>query len=42
MEAIKALQQSQSSQVSANQIDNIRRMLLAMVEDVRAVVIKLS
>jgi len=42
MEAIKALQQSQSSQVSANQIDNIRRMLLAMVEDVRAVVIKLA
>jgi GTP pyrophosphokinase len=42
MEAIKALQQTQSSQVSANQIDNIRRMLLAMVEDVRAVVIKLA
>ncbi len=42
MEAIKALQQSQSNQVSANQIDNIRRMLLAMVDDVRAVVIKLA
>ena len=42
MEAIKALNQSQSSQVSANQIDNVRRMLLAMVEDVRAVVIKLA
>ncbi|ARD44975.1 GTP diphosphokinase [Colwellia sp. PAMC 21821] len=42
MEAIKALHQSQSSQVSANQIDNVRRMLLAMVEDVRAVVIKLA
>lgn len=42
MEAIKALQQSKSHQVSANQIDNIRRMLLAMVEDVRAVVIKLA
>lgn len=42
MEAIKALQQSQSNKVSANQIDNIRRMLLAMVEDVRAVVIKLA
>ena len=42
MEAIKALQHSQSKQVSANQIDNIRRMLLAMVEDVRAVVIKLA
>ncbi|SEK72164.1 GTP pyrophosphokinase [Colwellia chukchiensis] len=42
MEAIKALQQSQASHVSSNQIDNIRRMLLAMVEDVRAVVIKLA
>ena len=41
MEAIKALQQSQSNQVSAGQVDNIRRMLLAMVDDVRAVVIKL-
>jgi len=42
MEAIKALQQSQSTQVSAGQVDNIRRMLLAMVDDVRAVVIKLA
>lgn len=42
MDAIKALQQTQSSKVSENQIDNIRRMLLAMVEDVRAVVIKLA
>lgn len=42
MEAFKALQQTQSSHVSANQIDNVRRMLLAMVEDVRAVVIKLA
>lgn len=42
MEAIKALQQSQTKQASANQIDNIRRMLLAMVDDVRAVVIKLA
>jgi len=42
MEAIKALQQNQSNQVAVNQIDNIRRMLLAMVEDVRAVVIKLA
>ena len=42
MEAIKALNQSQSSRVSANQVDNVRRMLLAMVEDVRAVVIKLA
>jgi GTP pyrophosphokinase len=42
MEAIKALQQSQSNKVSVNQVDNIRKMLLAMVEDVRAVVIKLA
>ncbi|WDE06378.1 GTP diphosphokinase [Thalassomonas viridans] len=42
MEAIKALQQTQSNPLAVNQIDNIRRMLLAMVEDVRAVVIKLA
>jgi len=42
MQAIKALQQSQTSQVAANQVDNIRKMLLAMVDDVRAVVIKLA
>jgi len=42
MQAIKALQQSQSNKVSVNQVDNIRKMLLAMVEDVRAVVIKLA
>ncbi len=42
MAAIKALQQSSNSQVGVNQIDNIRKMLLAMVEDVRAVVIKLA
>ncbi len=38
MAAIKGLRQ----QSSAGNIDNIRRMLLAMVEDVRAVVIKLA
>jgi len=38
MEAIKGLRQ----QNSTGNIDNIRRMLLAMVEDVRAVVIKLA
>jgi len=38
MEAIKGLRQQSSS----SNIDNIRRMLLAMVEDVRAVVIKLA
>lgn len=42
MAAIKALQQTQSNRVAVNQIDNIRKMLLAMVEDVRAVVIKLA
>lgn len=42
MAAIKALQQTQTNQVATNQIDNIRKMLLAMVEDVRAVVIKLA
>jgi GTP pyrophosphokinase len=42
MEAIKALGQTKSNQVNAHQVDNIRRMLLAMVEDVRAVVIKLA
>ncbi len=38
MAAIKGLRQ----QGSAGNVDNIRRMLLAMVEDVRAVVIKLA
>jgi GTP pyrophosphokinase len=42
MDAIKALQQGQSNQVSVNQVDNIRKMLVAMVDDVRAVVIKLA
>jgi len=42
MDAIRTLQQTHSSNVAANQIDNIRKMLLAMVEDVRAVVIKLA
>ncbi|GLX79423.1 GTP pyrophosphokinase [Thalassotalea insulae] len=42
MDAIKTLQQGQRSKVSENQVDNIRRMLLAMVEDVRSVVIKLA
>jgi len=38
MAAIKGLRQ----QSSAGNVDNLRRMLLAMVEDVRAVVIKLA
>lgn len=47
MEAIKVLQQNNAKKkvlpsVSANQVDNIRKMLLAMVDDVRAVVIKLA
>jgi GTP pyrophosphokinase len=42
MQAIKALQQGQSNRVSANQVDNIRKMLVAMVDDVRSVVIKLA
>lgn len=42
MEAIRFLQSLNSGEVSDNQIDNVRRMLLAMVEDVRAVVIKLA
>jgi len=47
MEAIKTLQHNPSkknlaSNISSNQVDNIRKMLLAMVDDVRAVVIKLA
>ena len=49
MAAIKGLGQpstnsssSPSAALSSNKVDNIRRMLLAMVEDVRAVVIKLA
>ncbi|WP_144210341.1 GTP diphosphokinase [Shewanella donghaensis] len=42
MEAIGALKVSQDSRAAEPQIDNIRKMLLAMVEDVRAVVIKLA
>ena len=47
MEVIKTLQHNPSkknlvSNISANQVDNMRKMLLAMVDDVRAVVIKLA
>ncbi len=42
MEAIRFLQNLNSGDVSDSQIDNVRRMLLAMVDDVRAVVIKLA
>ncbi|GGE75832.1 GTP diphosphokinase [Shewanella carassii] len=42
MDAIGALKVGNDSRSSEPQIDNIRKMLLAMVEDVRAVVIKLA
>jgi len=43
MEGIRSLHGSEDhDQLSDSQIDNLRRMLLAMVEDVRAVVIKLA
>lgn len=42
MEAIRSLQHVQSDNSSEVQVDRVRRMLLAMVEDVRAVVIKLA
>jgi len=42
MEGIRALQNQGSTKIAASQVDNLRHMLLAMVEDVRAVVIKLA
>ncbi|ART80084.1 GTP diphosphokinase [Oceanisphaera avium] len=42
MEAIRSLQHVHSDKSSEAQVDKVRRMLLAMVEDVRAVVIKLA
>jgi GTP pyrophosphokinase len=42
MAAIKALRQQGQQAQNEHNIDNIRRMLLAMVDDVRAVVIKLA
>ena len=42
MEAIRFIQTINSGNASEEQVDRIRRMLLAMVEDVRAVVIKLA
>lgn len=41
MAAIRTLH-GEGRQLSAGQVDNLRRMLMAMVEDVRAVVIKLA
>ncbi|WP_018692380.1 GTP diphosphokinase [Algicola sagamiensis] len=42
MDAIRTIQQCHDARRSASQIDKLRHMLLAMVEDVRAVVIKLA
>ena len=42
MAAIKALRQDNTNVQTTQSVDNIRRMLLAMVDDVRAVVIKLA
>ncbi|TQV71576.1 GTP diphosphokinase [Aliikangiella marina] len=42
MDAIRSLQNDFSENNDANQIDNLRRMLLAMVDDVRVVLIKLA
>ena len=42
MQSISDLQHFQHGQPDGTQIDNVRRMLLSMVEDVRAVLIKLA
>lgn len=42
MEAIRSLQTLTSSNATEEQVDRVRRMLLAMVKDVRAVVVKLA
>lgn len=42
MEAIRSLQTLTSSNANEEQVDRVRRMLLAMVKDVRAVVVKLA
>ena len=42
MEAIRSLQTLTSDGATEEQVDRVRRMLLAMVKDVRAVVIKLA
>ncbi|QDP02006.1 GTP diphosphokinase [Thalassotalea sp. PS06] len=42
MDAIRSLQQPSGTHFASGQIDNLRKMLLSMVEDVRAVVIKLA
>ncbi|NPE72939.1 HD domain-containing protein, partial [Dickeya dadantii] len=42
MDAIRQLKATQHDSMASEQVDNIRRMLLAMVEDFRCVVIKLA
>ncbi len=42
MDAIRQLKATQNDSMASEQVDNIRRMLLAMVEDFRCVVIKLA
>ena len=42
MAAIRQLKAAHTDSVSAEQVDNVRRMLLAMVDDFRCVVIKLA
>ncbi len=42
MDAIRSLQNDYSSEHDESQIDNLRKMLLAMVDDVRVVLIKLA
>ena len=42
MDAIRQLKAIQNDSMASEQVDNIRRMLLAMVEDFRCVVIKLA
>lgn len=42
MEAIRFLQTLQSGTINESQVESVRRMMLAMVQDVRSVVIKLA
>lgn len=42
MDAIRQLKATHNDSMSSEQVDNVRRMLLAMVEDFRCVVIKLA
>ncbi|WP_026377502.1 GTP diphosphokinase [Aestuariibacter salexigens] len=42
MDAIRFLQARNAGKANESQIDNVRRMLLAMIDDVRAVVIKMA